>query len=145
MQGTGKKGLPSAPQPVAGICAAFEEETVRVEIQARPDNVPDPRCIRVRADQKLTISNRSGEPIEFHLGKFHAVIEPGGSNRIGFAFGDYLAPGAHSLHVEVFEGRTVSRADPSPFVDRDSREDFDAVPVGTTIAPDIRSGRRRSS
>jgi hypothetical protein len=93
--------------PAAGICASFPEETVRVTIRAWPDNIPDPRCIRVRAGQTLTILYQSGEPIEFRLGRFQDVIPPAGSHSIDIPFGDYLAPGAHSLHIEPFGGPEI--------------------------------------
>ncbi len=101
------RATPEAEQPAAGICASFTEETIRVEIRAWPDNVPEPRCIKVRAEQKMILSNQTGEPIEFRLGRFHAIIETGGSFAIDIPFSDYLAPGVHSLHVQPYSGPEI--------------------------------------
>jgi hypothetical protein len=101
------RATPEAEQPAAGICASFKEETIRVEIRAWPDNVPEPRCIRVRAEQKMIIVNNAGEAIAFRLGRYQARIEPGGSFTIDIPFGDYLAPGAHSLHIQPYGGPEI--------------------------------------
>jgi hypothetical protein len=101
------RASPEASQPAAGICASFKEEIIRVAIRAWPDGVPEPRCIKVRTDQKLVIANGTGKPIEFRLGKFYALIEPGGSYAIDVPFGEYLAPGAHSLHVQPYGGPEI--------------------------------------
>ena len=60
-------------------------------------DIPDPRCMRVRPDQFLTIVNNRSEDIEIQFGPFRVSIEAGGSQRIDQPFGDYLAWGVHSL------------------------------------------------
>jgi hypothetical protein len=101
------RATPEAEFPAAGICASFKEETIRVEIRAWPGNVPDPRCIQVRAEQNLIILNSAPEAITFTLGKYRATIEPGASYTIQPAFGEYLLPGAHSLHIEPYGGPEI--------------------------------------
>ncbi|MGB7538735.1 MAG: hypothetical protein WBM17_09365 [Anaerolineales bacterium] len=101
------RATPEAEFPAAGICASFKEATVRVAIRAWPGNVPDPRCIQVRTDQNLIILNSAPEAITFTLGKYHATIEPGASYPIEPAFGEYLLPGAHSLHIEPYGGPEI--------------------------------------
>jgi hypothetical protein len=101
------RATPVADFPAAGICASFKEETIRVEIRAWPDNVPDPRCIQVRADQNLIIRNSAPAAITFRLGMFHATIDPGSAYTIRQAFGEFLLPGAHSLHIEPYGGPEV--------------------------------------
>ena len=101
------RATPESEQPAAGICVSFKEETIRVEIRAWPDGVPEPRCIKVRAEQKLVIANGAAEPIEFRLGEFSATIEPGGSYVTAVPFGEFLAPGAHSLHIIPFGGPEI--------------------------------------
>jgi hypothetical protein len=101
------RATPEADSPAAGICASFKEPTIRVVIQAWPGNVPDPRCIRVRADQNLVIENATAAAITFRLGRFAATIEPGETYAIEPAFGEYLAPGAHSLHIEPYGGPEI--------------------------------------
>jgi hypothetical protein len=101
------RATPEADFPAAGICASFTEETIRVEIRDWTDNVPDPRCIQVRAEQNLVIRNSAPEAITFALGKYHSMIEPGASYTIRPAFGEYLLPGAHSLHIEPYGGPEI--------------------------------------
>ncbi len=101
------RATPEAEFPAAGICTSFNEETIQVEIRAWPGNVPDPRCIQVRADQNLTIRNSAPAAITFRLGMFHATIEPGSSFSIQQALGEYLLPGAHSLHIEPYGGPEI--------------------------------------
>jgi hypothetical protein len=93
--------------PAAGICASVEGPTVRVEIFDRPDGVPQPRCIAVRADQTLVLINRAPERIEFALGRFRSTVEPGGSFAIDLPFGSFLAPGVHSLHIAPHGGPEI--------------------------------------
>jgi|GEM_PF-1494316 len=95
------------PFPAAGICASFKEATIRVEIRDWPGNVPDPRCIRVREDQNLVIQNTAAGAITFTLGRYHATIEPGGTYTIAQPFGEYLLPGAHSLHIMPYGGPEI--------------------------------------
>jgi hypothetical protein len=101
------RATPEGDFPVAGICASFKEKKILLAIRAWPDNVPDPRCIAVRADQNLIIRNSAPEAIAFRLGKFRATVEPGESFSIEAAFGEYLLPGAHSLHIEPYGGPEI--------------------------------------
>ncbi|MBN2085433.1 MAG: hypothetical protein JW748_09425 [Anaerolineales bacterium] len=101
------RATPEGDFPAAGICASYNEETIRVEIREWPGNVPDPRCIQVRAEQNLIIRNSAPEAITFMLGMFRATIEPGNSHAIKTVFGEYLLPGAHSLHVEPYGGPEI--------------------------------------
>jgi hypothetical protein len=101
------RATPEADTPAAGICASIEAETIRIEIRAWPDGVPDPRCVAVRAEQKLILLNSAAETIAFTLGRYHGTINPGGSFAIDLPFGQYLAPGAHSLHVTPYGGPEI--------------------------------------
>jgi hypothetical protein len=98
---------PEADSPAAGICASFKEATILIAIRAWQGNVPDPRCISVRADQNLIIQNSAPEAITFRLGRFQATIDPGETYTIEPAFGEYLAPGAHSLHIAPYGGPEI--------------------------------------
>jgi hypothetical protein len=118
------RATPEADSPAAGICASFAEATIRIAIRAWTDNIPDPRCIKVRADQNLTLHNSAPQAITFQLGKYHAVIEPGASYTIELAFGYYLAPGVHSLHIQPYGG---------PEIFFDSTKDTKPAPVGKTV------------
>ena len=96
-----------ADSPAAGICAAYAEETVRVEIFDWPDGVPQPRCVGVRPDQKLLLVNRAPDRIEFLLGRYHAVLGPDESFAVDLPFEAYLAPGVHSLHIAPHGGPEI--------------------------------------
>jgi hypothetical protein len=87
---------PYAQEPAAGICASFEGQMVTVSIN--PD-IPDPRCSKIQADQKLTIINRTQNSMEVSIGRFTDRIEPGAQTIIDTPFGEYLAPGIHQLKV----------------------------------------------
>ena len=88
---------PAAMQPAAGICAEFEEEMVTMTIN--PD-IPDPRCINIRPEQKLTVVNHRIETLRVRIGPFETTILPEGQHLFDLPFGDYLAPGVH--HLDVF-------------------------------------------
>lgn len=87
---------PASLQPAAGICGAFEGDYVTVTIY--PD-IPDPRCVKVEADQKLIVANQRGEPIQVRFGHLEAQITPGEETLFDLPFGEYLAPGVHRLMV----------------------------------------------
>jgi hypothetical protein len=87
-----------AQEPAAGICASFDGDMVVVSIN--PD-APDPRCSKVRADQKLTIINNTKNDIEANIGKaFEADLAPGEKTVITNPFSDYLYPGVHQVQVK---------------------------------------------
>jgi len=87
---------PYAQEPAAGICASFEGEMVVVTLN--PD-VPDPRCSKVRPDQKLSVINKTQNTLEVSIGRFTASLEPGAETKFDTPFGEYLAPGVHQLLV----------------------------------------------
>ena len=87
---------PYAQKPAAGICGGFEAEMVVITLY--PD-IPDPRCSKVREDQKLTIINQTQNTLEVSIGMFTTKLEPGGETIIDTPFGEYLAPGVHHLQV----------------------------------------------
>jgi hypothetical protein len=90
---------PYAQGPTAGICASPEGDMVVVTIN--PD-VPDPRCTKVRPDQKLTVLNKTQDMLEVSIGRFTASLEPGAETIIDTPFGEYLAPGVHLLQVTPY-------------------------------------------
>jgi len=87
---------PYAQQPAAGICASFEGEVVTVTLY--PD-VPDPRCSKVRPDQKLSVINKTKNTLEVTIGSFTVSLEPGAETLFDTPFGEYLAPGVHQVLV----------------------------------------------
>jgi hypothetical protein len=85
---------PYAQEPAAGICASVEGEMVVVRLN--PD-VPDPRCTKVRPDQKLTVINQTQNTLQVSIGSFKASLEPGAETIFDTPFSEYLAPGVHQL------------------------------------------------
>ena len=87
---------PYAQSPAAGICASFEGGTVVVNIYA---DIPDPRCVKVRADQRLSVVNQTQNTLEISLGIYQASLAPGAETTFDAPFGTYLATGVHILQV----------------------------------------------
>jgi hypothetical protein len=87
---------PAAMQPAAGICAEFEGDIVTMTIN--PD-IPDPRCIDIRPEQKLAVVNHRSETLRVRIGSLETTILPEGQHLFDLPFGDYLAPGVHLLDV----------------------------------------------
>jgi hypothetical protein len=87
---------PYAQEPATGICASFEGEVVTVTLN--PD-IPDPRCSKVRLDQKLNVINRTQNTLEISIGSFTSSLEPGAETLFDTPFGEYLPPGVHQLLV----------------------------------------------
>jgi len=87
---------PYAQSPAAGICASFDVDTVVVSIY--PD-IPDPRCIKVREDQRLSVVNRTQNTLEISLGIYEASLASGAETTFDAPFGMYLAPGVHLIQV----------------------------------------------
>jgi hypothetical protein len=85
-----------ASQPAAGICGESEGTVVTMTIN--PD-IPDPRCLVVRPDQKLRVINRRDETLEISLGQLSATLEPGAEHTFEQPFGQLLLPGVHLLSV----------------------------------------------
>jgi hypothetical protein len=87
---------PYAQSPAAGICATFDGDAVVVSLY--PD-IPDPRCIKVRADQRLTMVNRTENTLDVSLGIYKASLPPGAETTFDAPFGTYLETGVHQLQV----------------------------------------------
>jgi hypothetical protein len=86
-----------AQSPAAGICASIEGEMVVVTLN--PD-IPDPRCSKVKANQKLEVINQTQNTLEVSIGNFHTSLEPGAEVVFDTPFGDYLEIGVHQLQVK---------------------------------------------
>lgn len=90
------KATPYASEPAAGICAEAQGEIVDVYIN--PD-VPDPRCVIVRPDQKLRVHNQTQAMIDVALGTFSISLEAGMVGVMDQKLGEYLEPGVHAMLV----------------------------------------------
>jgi hypothetical protein len=87
---------PVADSPAAGICARFDGLLVTMQILP---GIPDPRCVQVRGEQQLSITNRTEDTIGVTLGPFDTRLAPGQEFLITTPFEDYLAPGVHAVMV----------------------------------------------
>ena len=90
------RATPAANEIAAGICAEPESEVVTVTIF--PD-IPDPRCLKVKPEQKLRVINQTHATLDVALGEFKAEIEAGSEVFWDAPFGEYLEPGVHYLLV----------------------------------------------
>jgi len=92
------RATPYADTPAAGICGAIEGELVTMTIN--PD-VPDPRCVVVRPDQRLQVVNGREDSITVSLFTLSAQIDPGQQVTFDATFGELLLPGVHLLEVSA--------------------------------------------
>jgi hypothetical protein len=95
-------------RPAAGACAG--QPGAVVTIDANPD-VPTPRCVVVRPDQRVRIVNTSdlqgtvGRTITVHWANFAPrVLAVGQATTFDRPAGDYLAVGVHRLRVPPLYG-----------------------------------------
>jgi len=95
---------PYAQQPAAGICASIEEDLVVITLET---DISDPRCVKVRADQKLSVVNQTQKDLDVQLGDYEAKLAPGDQVTIDIPFGDYLAAGVHQLKVDPCCGAEI--------------------------------------
>jgi hypothetical protein len=94
--------------PAAGTCGMTTGPVATVELN--PD-VPGPRCLIVRADQRLRVvntTNRAGSPGEVVTLRWPPFAERqlaiGASTTYDRPLGDYLAPGVHRLDSNLYAG-----------------------------------------
>jgi hypothetical protein len=82
--------------PAAGICGTAEGEWVTITLEP---GLPNPRCVQVKPDQKLTVVNQTGGTVDIAIGTFEATLAPEQSISFEEPFGEYLARGVHVLGV----------------------------------------------
>jgi hypothetical protein len=87
---------PYAQLPAAGMCASFEGGLV---IMTLNPGIPDPRCSKVKANQKLEVTKHTPDTLQVRIGSFQAILEAGGEVAFETTFRDYLAEGVHHLDV----------------------------------------------
>jgi hypothetical protein len=95
---------PVAMQPAAGICAEGQGEVVTMRVN--PD-IPDPRCLQVHFDQRLTVFNGLETSLQVSLGELTATIEPEGEHTFDRPFGQILLPGVHVLGTSLCCGGEI--------------------------------------
>ena len=90
------RATPVADSPAAGICPQAEGHVVTMTIN--PD-IPDPRCVSVRSNQRLQVVNHREETLSITLGRSSAQLDPGETHTFEATFGELLLPGVHALGV----------------------------------------------
>ena len=87
---------PDALTPVAGACSTATGRIGNVSIG--PDLVPVPRCVVIRHDQRLSVTNRTDRSFGLKLGThLEGTVAPGQTHVFPVTVGTYLAPGVHRL------------------------------------------------
>jgi peptidoglycan hydrolase-like protein with peptidoglycan-binding domain len=86
--------------PAAGICDRSNDEETTFTLE--PD-APRPRCVAVSPTQQLRVQN-GPLPTTVELAGLTVDLRPGEAATIGPAFGAYLAPGVHTVHVSIYGG-----------------------------------------
>jgi len=82
--------------PAAGVCALATGSVD--DVRFPPDFVPEPRCLVIRHDQRLSVSNATDEPITAALGThYKAIVPPHQTHTFADPVGTYLDPGVHRL------------------------------------------------
>lgn len=92
---------PDSDLPAAGACAEPQGPVVEIGLG---EDTPIPRCVIVRPDQRLELVNGRGWGVTARLATFSARMEPGQRAAIGPTFGEYLAPGVHSVTTDPDHG-----------------------------------------
>ena len=103
------KATPYADSPAAGLCAEFEGEVVTMTIN--PD-MPDPRCVIVKPDQRLRVVNNLESEIEVSLGNVSSSILQSDAYTFEKTFGELLLPGVHNLGVSPCCGGSIWLKEP---------------------------------
>ena len=97
-----------AQQPAAGICGTWAGTVVVID--ANPDT-PNPRCVVVRADQRLRVVNTTnafgmtGKSITVTFANYPPrILVIGRGTLFDRPFGTYLAVGVHDVHISYYPG-----------------------------------------
>jgi hypothetical protein len=86
-----------SPLPAAGICGQASGAVGNV-VMGTPDNVPEPRCLIVRGDQRLSVTNQSSARLDVAIGARHkAVVAPNETYVFPGTVATFLARGVHRL------------------------------------------------
>jgi hypothetical protein len=90
-----------SPGPAAGSCAPAVGEFAAFTMAV---DVPMPRCLQVRPDERLRLTNGFDHPIDVTIGGVTATLAPGETQTVGPRFASYLAPGVHVVHSAAYGG-----------------------------------------
>jgi hypothetical protein len=85
--------------PAAGVCGQASGDNGTVQVGTK-DGVAIPRCLILRGDQRLSVTNVSDRPLNVTLGSsYSATVGPGETHMFDTPVGNHLAPGVHQLHA----------------------------------------------
>jgi hypothetical protein len=85
-----------SPTPAAGVCSPDTGSITIVRFP--PGFVPQPRCLVIHHDQRLSVANDTDAPISVTLGShFSATVGPHQTHAFTEPVGVYLDPGVHTL------------------------------------------------
>lgn len=90
------RATPYSQSPTAGICGSMEGDIVTITIYTE---IPDPRCVEAKPEQKLKVVNRTTGQLQVVIGLYQVDIEPSGEHIFNEPVGKYLATGAHLVQV----------------------------------------------
>jgi hypothetical protein len=102
--------------PATGACADPQSgDLAEIVLQRTPDNVPAPRCLLIRGEQRLQIKNATNETITVILGRVEMTLDPGETKTDNQTFDSYLARGVHGIwmsppHVYEFPSPVTATA-----------------------------------
>jgi hypothetical protein len=88
---------PVSDTPAAGICDLASDNPV--ELTLTPD-VPSPRCLKLQAEHRLVLTNRTGMALVVRLAWYEIPLEAEESLLLDVPAGSYLAPGVHHLDLQ---------------------------------------------
>lgn len=92
---------PEGYAPAAGVCPGVPGDLVTVEMH--PD-VPVPRCSAITETQRLRVVNATDQVAEVRVAPFTTTLAPGEAHTFDTPFGNYLAPGVHTITMSVYPG-----------------------------------------
>jgi peptidoglycan hydrolase-like protein with peptidoglycan-binding domain len=86
--------------PAAGICDTAAGSLVVITLGS---DAPSARCTVVAGDQRLRVVN-GALAVTVWLADFRVDLDPDEQWTIAAPFGNYLAPGIHTIHVSIYGG-----------------------------------------
>jgi len=105
--------------PAAGICGIAGESLGIANIDINQDT-SSPRCIKIFATEKIKFTNNTDKEINIDFAGYNLIIEPGDSEMIDKAVGEFLELGIHII-PNVAEVWVVPSTDsPIPEIDTDN-------------------------
>ncbi|MGA2910538.1 MAG: hypothetical protein ABSE04_01915 [Candidatus Microgenomates bacterium] len=87
--------------PAASSCNSVQGDVISVTLN--PD-VPNPRCVIISANQKLTLVNGTSQLISLDYDSYVSKISPGSNYTFPVVASLFLAPGVHVIKTSLYSG-----------------------------------------